>query len=191
MAEILGRLIFLILPRRANRHVHIGPQVAVLHIAIAGAQIPQDLAQLDDIGRRLFGATNVGAADDLHQRHAGPVEIDEGHRRIHVVDRLASVLFQVNPLNAHQTGHTGTHFDQHFTLAHDGMVQLGDLIALRQIGVEVILAVKGRAQVDRSLQPKAGPHGLFHAKLVDDRQHPRHRGIHEGHVRVRLGPDLG
>ncbi len=107
------------------------------------------------------------------------------------MDGFARVLFQMDAFDADQPRNAGASSTSTSPSPTTGVVKLAYLIALRQIGVEVILAVKGRAQVDRSLQPKAGPHGLFHAKLVDDRQHPRHRGVHEGHVRVRLGPDLG
>ncbi|EKD60492.1 MAG: hypothetical protein ACD_54C00703G0001 [uncultured bacterium] len=190
MAKVLRGLIFFILAGAADRHVHIGAQVAVLHVTIAGAQIAQDLPQLDDIGRGLFRATNVGARDDFHQRNAGAVEIDERHRRVHVVDRLARVLFEVDAFDPHQTGDARRQFHQHFALADDGVIELRNLIALRQIGVEIVLAVKGRPQVDRGFQPKPGAHRLFHAELVDHRQHPRHCRIDEGDVRVRLGPDL-
>jgi len=190
MAKVLRGLIFLILPRTADRHVHVRPQVAVLHVAVAGAQIAQDLAQFGDIGRRLLGAAQVGAADDFHQGHAGAVEIDETHRRVHVMNGFAGVLFKVNPLDPHQTRDAGRQVNQHLAHSHDGMVKLADLIALRQVGVEIVLAVKGRGQVDLRLQAQPGAHRLFNAKLVDHRQHPRHRGIDEGDVRIRLGPDL-
>ena len=77
MRKVLCGLIFFILARTAHRHVHIGAQVAVLHIAIASAQIAQNLAQLGDIGRSLFRPANVGAADDFHQSHARAVKINE------------------------------------------------------------------------------------------------------------------
>ena len=38
-----------------NRHVHVGAQIALLHVAVAGAQINQYGPQLLHIGRRLFG----------------------------------------------------------------------------------------------------------------------------------------
>ena len=196
MAEILGGLILFILPRTADRHVDIRPQVAVLHVAVTGAQIAQDLAQFGDIGCRLLRPANVGARDNLHQGHAGAVEIDKGHGGVHVMDRLAGVLFQMNPLDPDQTGDPlairfGGKFDQHFTFTHDGVVKLTDLIALRQIGVEIVLAVKGRAKVDLRFQPKARPYGLFDAEFVDDRQHARHGGIDEGDVGIGFGTHLG
>ena len=106
----------------ADRHVDIRAHVAVLHVAIAGAQVAQDLAQLDDIGRGFFGAANIGARDDLHQRHAGAVEIDERHVRVHVVDRFAGVLFKVNALDPYERAHTSAHIHQHFAFADNRVV---------------------------------------------------------------------
>ncbi len=61
MAEILGFLIAFIVAGAADGDVDVGAQVAVLHVAVAGAQIAQDLAQFHDIGGGLFGAANVRA----------------------------------------------------------------------------------------------------------------------------------
>ena len=98
-------------------------------------------------------------------------------------------MFKVNALNAHHAARlesicTGGGFDQHFAFAHDGMVQLADLVALRQVRVEVILAVKGRVEIDLRLEAKAGAHGLFDAEFIDDGQHAGHGGIDEGDVGV-------
>ncbi len=71
------------------------------------------------------------------------------------------------------------------------MVELADLIALRQVGVEVILAVEGRAQVDRGVQAEPGAHRLLDAERVDHGQRARHRRVHEGDVRVGLGAEGG
>jgi hypothetical protein len=44
------------------------------------------------------------------------------------------------------------HVDQHLALADERVVELADLVALRQVGVEVVLAVEGR-EVDLALSP--------------------------------------
>ena len=78
-------------------------------------------------------------------------------------------------------------------LAHDRVVQLGDLIALRQVRVEVVLAVKGREQVDVRFQAQSGAHGLRDAFLVDDGQHSGHARVHEGHTTkalIEIDPQL-
>ncbi len=122
MGEILAFHVAFVIARAADRHVHVGAQVAVLHVAVAGAQIPQDLAQLDDIGRGLFGAADIGTRDDLHQGNAGAVEIDKAHVRVHVVDRLAGILFQMDAFDAHAPRGALAHLDQNLAFAHDGVV---------------------------------------------------------------------
>ena len=39
IAKILGGLIFFILTGQTDRHVHISPQIAILHIAVTSTQI--------------------------------------------------------------------------------------------------------------------------------------------------------
>ncbi len=191
MGEILGFLVALVIARPADRDVHVGAQVAVLHVAVAGAEIAQDLAQLDDVGGSFLGAPDIGTGDDFHQRHAGAVEIDEGHVGVHVVDRLAGVLFEVDALDAHPARHARPHVDDHLALADDRVVELRNLVALRQVGVEVILAVEGGDQIDLGLQTQPGAHRLLDAIVVDHRQHPRHRRVDEGDVGVGLGAEGG
>jgi len=191
MAEILRRLIFFILAGPTDRDVHIRPQVAVLHVAVAGAQIPQDLAQFHHIGGGFLGTAQVGARDDLHQGDAGAVQIDEGQRRVHVMDRLARVLFDMDPFDPHPAGDARAHLDQHLALADQRVIELRNLIPLRQIGIEIVLAVKGRAQIDLRLQPQTGAHRLFDAEFVDHRQHARHRRIDKGDVGIGFGAEGG
>ena len=67
-----------LLARPAHRDVHVGAQVPLLHVAVAGAEIAQDGAHLGDEGLRLPGGAHVGPGHDLHQRHARAVEVDQG-----------------------------------------------------------------------------------------------------------------
>src|SRR3546814_13047382 len=71
----------------------------LFHVAVAGAEIAQDRADLGEIGGGLFGRAQVRLRHDLHQRHAGPVPVDERHTRMMVVQALSRVLLQV------QAGH--------------------------------------------------------------------------------------
>ena len=84
----------------AHRDVDVGAQVALLHVAVAGAEVAQDGAQLVDVGLRLLGRAHVGPRHDLHQRHARAVEVDVGVVGVLVVDRLAGVLLQMQALDA-------------------------------------------------------------------------------------------
>ena len=56
--------------RLAHRDVDVAAHGAFVHVAVAGAEIAHDRAQLGEIGRRLVGRAHVGLAHDLHQRHA-------------------------------------------------------------------------------------------------------------------------
>ena len=106
-----------------------------------------------------------------------------------VVQRLAGVLLQVQPLDADAHGiAVGINLD--FALADDRLLVLRDLIALRQVGIEIVLAVEHASQIDFGLQAKAGADRLRHAFLVDHRQHARHGGIDQRHVAVRLGAEF-
>ena len=78
-------------------------------------------------------------------RDAAAVQIDVAHRRMLVVHQLARVLLDVDPLDADLLAAILDFLveeDLDLTLADQRMVQLADLIALRQIGIEIILAVE-------------------------------------------------
>src|SRR3954470_4868409 len=106
-----------------------------------------------------------------------------------VVDRLAGVLLEVQALDADGDALVRRHIDRDLALADDRALVLADLVALRQVRVEIVLAVEHALQVDFRLQPEPGADRLAHAFLVDDRQHARHGGVHEGDVAVRLAPE--
>jgi hypothetical protein len=84
----------------AHRHVHVGAHRALIHIAVARADIAQDRTQLGEVSPGLGGRTHIGAADDLHQRHARTVEIDIGHRRVLIMHQLARILLDMDALDA-------------------------------------------------------------------------------------------
>ena len=67
--------------------------------------------------------------------------------------------------------------DLDLALADQRVVELADLIALRQIGVEIVLAVEPAPAVDHRVERHAGAHRLADAFAVGHRQHPRHRRV--------------
>ena len=81
--------------------------------------------------------------------------------------------------------------DLDLALADQRMVELADLIALRQIGVEIILAVEAAPAVDLRVERHAGAHRLADALAVGHRQHARHRRVDQADLRVRLGAERG
>ena len=164
---------------------------ALLHVAVAGAEIAQDRAQLGEERHRLLGRAQIGLRHDLHQRHAGAVEIDAAHVRMLVVQRLAGVLLEMQPLDADRDGLAALEIDDHLALADDRLLVLADLVALRQVGIEIVLAVEHRLPVDLRLQPEPGADRLPHAFLVDHRQHAGHGGVDQRDMAVGRAAELG
>ncbi len=104
---------------------------------------------------------------------------------------LAGVLLQVDALDADLDRLAVGHVDHHFALAHHRRLVLADLVALRQVRIEIVLAVEHRFQVDARLEAEPGAHRLLDAFLVDDGQHPRHRRVDQRYVRIGLAAERG
>lgn len=99
----------------------------------------------------------------------------------------------MQPLDTHGEGRAVIALDQHLALAHDRVEELRNLIALRQVGIEVVLAVEAREAVDLGFQAKSGLHRLLHAVLVEHGQHTGHGGVNEADLLIGTGAeaDLG
>ena len=106
-----------------------------------------------------------------------------------IVQRFAGVLFQMKALDADRHGIAIGHIEHDLALPDDRRLVLTDLIALRQVGIEIVLAVERRPQIDLRLQPETGADRLLDAYLIDHRQHAGHRGIHKRHVRIGLATE--
>ena len=106
-----------------------------------------------------------------------------------VVQALAGVLLQMHALDADLDGGAVLHVEEDHALADDGVLILRDLVALRQVGIEVVLPVEDGIEVDLSLQPEAGADRLAHAFLVDDGEHARHGGVHQRDVALGAPPN--
>ena len=108
-----------------------------------------------------------------------------------VVQAFAGVLLEMQPLDADGDAVAAFEIDGHRALAHDRRFVLADLIALRQIGIEIILPVEHRFEIDLRFQSQPGADRLPHAFLVDHRQHARHRGIDQRDVAVGRAAEFG
>ena len=78
-----------------------------------------------------------------------------------------------------------------FALAHNRVVKLRNLVALRQIGIEIILPIEPRPAIDLRIYRHAGTHGLTQTFTVGHGQHARHRGVDKADMAVRFGPKAG
>ena len=107
-----------------------------------------------------------------------------------IMHQLAGVLLDMDALDPDPLGLV-PHLDLDRALTDQRMVELADLIALRQIGVEIVLAIEPRPFVDLGLDRKAGPHRLADAFAVGHGQHAGHGGIDQADLRIGLGPESG
>ncbi len=79
------------------------------------------------------------------------------------------------------------HDNSQLTFAHGGEVQLAHLIALGQVGIEVVLAIEYRALADLGIDSQAKAHGLGQSQFIQYRQ-----GARQGQVKdIGLGVGLG
>ena len=177
--------------RPADRDVGIAAQRALLHVAIAGAEVAEDRAQLAHVEDRLLGRAQVGLGDDLHQRHARAVEVDQRRIRALIVQALAGVHLDVQARDADPDAAAVLEVDRERAAADQRPRVLRDLIAARQVGVEVVLALEHRVPVDLGREPEARAHRLLDAKAVERGQHARHAGIDRRDVMVGGAAELG
>ena len=87
-------------PRGAQRDVRLDPHLAALHVGVGRADRAQQQLQLLGVAAGLLGRPDVGLGDDLHERGAGAVEVDEADLasvRIGGMDELGRVLLEVRP----------------------------------------------------------------------------------------------
>ncbi len=108
-----------------------------------------------------------------------------------VVNAFARVLLHMHPLDTHGDRLTAVEVHQHLALADDRVLVLGNLVALRQVRIEVVLPVKDGVMIDLRLQPQPGADRLLHAESVDHGQHAGHGRVDEADLAVRLRAESG
>ena len=188
-------------PGRANGDVAIDAKAALLHVHIGDAELadrrPEQLRPLAGLRR----GADVGLGDDLDQRSAAPVEVHQRgtgavdpSRLPHVVE-LGGVLLEVGAMDADLT---------QAAVDRDRFVVLADLVALRQVGIEVVLASEDRPARHIAFERRRDHQSGADRLLVDRRQGPRmseadRAGVHVGLVaegdgaaaeHLRLGREL-
>ena len=120
-------------------------------------QVDQDRAERRQVGGRLLRAAEVRLGDDLHQRHAGPVEVHlargRGLERA-LVDELAHVLLEVHALDADLARGRRPRSTVEAAVLGERLLVLADLVVLRHVRVVVVLAREAvQARSPRSRAP--------------------------------------
>jgi hypothetical protein len=86
------------------------------------------------------------------------------------MQRLAGVFFEVRAGDADRARGTVVEADLDLTGAHDRALELTDLIALRQVRIEVVLSVEDTARADVRADRNAERHGHSNRRFVQHRQ---------------------
>ena len=144
-----------------DRDVGVAAQLALLHVAVRDPAVDHDGLQRRQVGEGLVGAADHGLRDDLHQRRARPVEVDE---RVPVaVVQLAHVLLEVDagerdrPVLAHDVARRAGQLDLDLAPPAERLVVLGDLVVLGRVRVEVVLPVPLADGRDLAAEEEARP----------------------------------
>ena len=180
---------------RTHRHVGVAAQAALLHVPVVDAKRDEQLAQVAEKRRRVFRCAQIRLGDDLDERRAGAVQIDVtpaiGIREA-FVQQLAGVLLHVHARDADVV--VGTPVvaagpDQ--AVGRQRLLVLRNLVALGQIGIEVILAREDRGLVNGAAQGERRANGTIHRASVQHRQRPGQAEAHGTDVRVGLRAERG
>ena len=136
--------------RALQPHADVGvaAQVALLHVAGGDFDELQHLLHLGEVGVGFVGAAHVGLADDFDQRRAAAVQVDVGVAvgiLEAVVDALAGVVFHVDARDADALVRA-VHHDIDAAVLGQRLIVLRDLVALGQVGIEVVLAREARVR---------------------------------------------
>ena len=172
-------------PTGAHRDVGVAAERAFLHVAVADLQVPHQRVDLLQVRDRFLRRAHVGLGDDFQQRRAGAIQVDARLALKVFVQRLAGVLFEVRARDADSLARAVVEHDLQPAFLHDRLLVLADLIALRQIGIEVVLAREHRAARDRRADREAELHRHAHRVAIQHRQHARIAEVDEIRLRVR------
>ena len=133
----------------------------------------QDVAERFAVRAGLGRRAKVRLGHDLHQRHAGPVEVDQ---RVvpAAVEKPCRVLLEVSPRDPDRDLLLlRRHRHEEPPIGGQGQGVLADLVALGQVGIEVVLALEADGiGLDLGVQGQPGEHDQLDRTPVDDRQGP-------------------
>ena len=170
---------------RPHRHVGVAAKRPLLHVAVADLEITHQGVNLLHVRDRLLGRPHVGLGDDLEQRGAGAVQIDAAGVRQSLVQRLARVLLEMRAGDADGLDGPVVEHDLQPALLDHRQLVLTDLIALRQIRIEVILAREHRTARHLGADAQAELDRHAHGVGVQHRQHAGIRQIHQVGLGIR------
>src|SRR6185436_4723155 len=130
---------------------------------------------------------------DFYQRNAAAVVVNVGAAvgvRKAFVQRLARVLFHVDTRQPDPFRRTVTG-DLEATPKRERPLVLGDLVPLRKIRIEVVLARKDRLWLHRAAKRQCRLDGVVDRQSVEDRERARQTEADRAHLGVRRSTESG
>ena len=135
-------------------------KLALLHIAVGDAAVDHRLPERRQVGIGFLGRVHRRLGDNLHQRRAGAVVIDE--RTGGGMVELANVFLEMDTRErdffvlAHDVARRTGQFDLDGTADADRLVELGNLVIFRRVGIKIIFAIPFADRRDFAAQHEAG-----------------------------------
>src|SRR5581483_6979512 len=178
------------LPGRADGHVDVAAKRPFLHLGVRDPELDDCLPEQPQEPRRLLGRPDVRLGDDLDERRAAAVEVDEGAGRADDpaagagdVDGSRRVLLEVRSNDADGVIAPVVRDDE-APAGAERRVVLGDLVPLGQVRIEVVLPVEDGARRDLAAEREAELHRPLDRLPVRDRERARVGEADRAGVRV-------
>src|SRR5262249_44825813 len=99
------------------------------------------------------------------------------------MERLAGVLLHVHAQDA-AAARLPVHLEVELAMLAQRLVVLRDLVALRQVGIEIVLAIEFRLLANATAEPESGLDGEIERVLVQYRQYAGLRGADRADSRI-------
>ena len=148
-----------------DRKVDIGTHRALLQFAVGCAEILNHHTQFFQISDNLFRRAHIRLGYNLDQRNAASVVIDERAILPLIVDQLSGILLHVDLMNADfLLSRCGVNLD--ISIVADRQIQLGNLIVLRVVRIEIVLPVEFAELVDFAVCSKSDAQGVIDNLLI-------------------------
>ena len=184
--------------RRPNGHVRVATQRSLLHIPVGNAKVPHDLANLPHVRIRFAGRAQVRLRNDFDERRSAPVVVQQRVARVLVVNGPPGVLFHVDAGESDALcGRRRLrvlpvpHGDIHMPPGANGRFVLRNLVALRQVGIKIMLARQHGTRRDPALRSQAHAQGIFDHAPIQRGQRAGMPQANRIHMRIRTGPEAG
>ena len=123
---------------------------------------------------------DIRTGNHLDQRHTAAVEVNHGAIAL-VMQQLACVFLEMDTFKTNPLGLT-IHFKIYITIFTDRYIELGNLICLRQIRIEIVFTVGLAQAVDRTMGCHTHLCRIVYHLLVEHRQCTRLTGAYRAYM---------